>query len=317
MKAFRLAIGLLTVVATSWLNVWAEDVPPPTSAAYHYIELPPGGLPEFLAWRAIRIPMVSHHRGGPAPGFPENAIETMHNALRYGPGFLEVDVAMLADGTLILMHDDTLDRTTTGSGKVSRATWGEVQALRLVDEAGRRTAYKVPALADVLKWATGRAILTLDIKRGTDFSKVVAEVRDASAMDYVVAISYSLEQAKSFHAMAPEMAISVTVRNADELEAVLASGLPQDRLLAWTGTRLLPRELYDSIHAQGWRVILGTLGNPATSLDGEIARSGASDRYLELFQYGVDVIATDRFWAVQAAIRNPNIFVFKRQSRFH
>lgn len=291
----------------------AENVLEPPSDAYHYMEIPPDGLPSFLAWRPVRLPLVSHHRGGPAPGYPENAIETMQHALRYGPGLMEVDVAMLGDGTLVLMHDDTLDRTTTGKGAISDATWEYVSKLFLVDEAGNRTDFRVPRLMDVLKWAVGRVILTLDIKRGTDFARVAAEIDATRSRDYVIAISYSLDQARAFHAVSPVLALSVTIRNQEELDAVLSSDLPTDRLVAWTGTRIVPGEIYNAIHKQGWRVIVGTLGNPSTSMDGEIYRSGSQGRYLQIFQYGADIISTDRFWAVQNEIRNPNLFFFVKQ----
>ncbi|NVJ99101.1 MAG: glycerophosphodiester phosphodiesterase family protein [Alphaproteobacteria bacterium] len=308
----------LIFVLFAHISVWvgacfAEDVPPPSSDAHHYIEIPPGGMPSFLKWRSVRVPLVSHHRGGPAPGFPENALETMQNALLYGPGMMEVDVATLGDGTLVLMHDDTLDRTTTGAGALSSMTWDQVKTLYLRDESGKSTNFRIPRLVDALRWAVGRAILTLDIKRGTDFERVARLIAETGAGDYVIAISYSLEQAQSFAETAPDLALSVTIRSLAELDAVKNSNLPQDRLIAWTGTRVQPQSLYDDIHAEGWKVILGTLGSPSTSLDAEFARMGVPGRYLELFQYGADVIATDRFWAAQSEIYNPNLFFFIRQ----
>ncbi|MGX7835704.1 glycerophosphodiester phosphodiesterase family protein, partial [Campylobacter fetus subsp. venerealis] len=80
---------------------------------------------DFYSWTSDRIPMVSAHRGGPYPGFPENAIETFANVLEYTPAIIELDVAMTKDGVLVLMHDDKLDRTTTGKGSVSDATYSE------------------------------------------------------------------------------------------------------------------------------------------------------------------------------------------------
>ncbi len=310
---------LIVVALLGWSlgTPQAETIPaPPEPAAYHYIELPAGGLPDFMAWRRPRIPLISHHRGGPMPGFPENAIETMQHALRYGPGLMEVDVAQLKDGTLILMHDDTVDRTTTGKGRLDRLTWDDVSSMKLVDEAGTRTAFNVPRLGQVLKWTVGRAILTLDIKRGVDFARVAEAVKQARATDYVIIITYSLEQAEDYHDIAPNLMQTVTIRNNEELNAVLASDLEKDRILAWTGTRLLPESHYAALHHQGWRVVVGTLGRRETSIDHQILAAGNEKRYLEIYQTGADIIATDRFWAVQAQIRNPNIFVFSRSELY-
>lgn len=312
-------VSLLIFALLGWFigTAQAETIPaPPDPAAYHYIELPAGGLPDFMAWRTPRIPLISHHRGGPMPGYPENAVETMQHALRYGPGLMEVDVAQLGDGTLILMHDDTVDRTTTGSGSLEMLNWDAVSGLRLVDEEGARTNFKVPLLEDVLKWTVGRAILTLDIKRGVDFNRVAEAVKRTRAGDYVVIITYSLEQAEAYNAVAPDLMQTVTIRNTEELTAVLASDLKKDRILAWTGTRLLAEQHYAALHAQGWRVVVGTLGRRGTSIDSQILATGDDRRYLEIYGMGADIIATDRFWAVQGQIRNPNIFVFSRSELY-
>lgn len=318
MRRFEWLMLLVWAVALNLVSpVVADDIPePPDPKAYHYIELPAGGLQGFMRWHPMRIPLISHHRGGPAPGFPENSIEAMQNALRYGPGLMEVDVAQLKDGTLILMHDGTIDRTTTGSGSIENLALADVKQLYLLDAEGNKTRFRVPTLAEVLEWTVGRAILTLDIKPSTDFASVVQAVKEARAEDYVVAICYSLEQAKTFHRLAPDMMLTVTMRNAEEVNSVLGSGIPKDRIVAWTGTRVLASDFYHSLHQQGWRVIVGTLGAPETSLDMQFARTGTDHQYLEIYQMGADIVATDRFWAVQRLIRNPNIFVFTRSNSY-
>ena len=307
-------LSALFISCLLWSSAIAEDIPPPREPDVRYhIEIPKGGLAAFLKWQPMRIPMISHHRAGPSAGFPENAIETMDHVLAYGPGLMEVDVATLADGTMILMHDDTFDRTTTGKGEVSNASWESISQFNLVDHAGTITDFTVPTLEAALRWSIGRAILTLDIKRGTDFAKVAELVAKTGAADYVVAIAYTLDQAKAFHRVAPAMPITVTMRNEAEIAAVIASGIPSDLVVAWTGTQRLPSDHYAALHAKGWRVIMGTLGG-TRSIDNQIAANDNDKRYLSLYRQGVDVIATDRFWAVQSQIQNPNFFLFTRKS---
>ncbi len=295
--------------------IFAETIPAPADDnARYYIEIPKGGLLDFFKYTPMRVPMVSHHRGGPVPGYPENAIETMDNALKYGPGLMEIDVAQLKDGTLILMHDYTLDRTTTGTGKFKDVTWDYVKTLNLKDNEGRMTAYKVPLLRDVLLWAKGRAIVTLDIKRGTDFKKVVQLVEETASADYSVAIAYTLKQAIAFNKIAPDMPITVGMMKQDDITAVKNSGIPTNRVIAWTGTREKSAKFYNDIHRNGWRVIMGTLGRPNSSIDGQIAANDNDARYIDIFRKGADVIATDRFWAVKNQINNPNFYFYvKRQ----
>lgn len=111
-------LGLLALLSFATSHAAAEDIPAPANPdIQHVLTIPRGGLAEFLARPDNPIPMVSHHRGGPMLAFL-NSMEAMQNALSYGYGLMEIDVAQLKDGTLILMHDDTLSRTTTGEGAV-------------------------------------------------------------------------------------------------------------------------------------------------------------------------------------------------------
>lgn len=309
-------IAVLFIFFLSLSAFASENIPEPSDESVrHYITVPAGGLPAFFRWVPRKIALVSHHRAGPVPGFPENAIATMDNALKYGPGLMEVDVAQLKDGRLILMHDYTLGRTTTGEGQVKAKTWDEVKGLKLKDNEGTVTNYHIPLLKDVLVWAKGKAILTLDIKRGTDFKKVVELVEETETEDYVVGIAYSLSQAQAFHKLAPFMPITVSIRNADEIATVKASGIAHDKIIAWTGTSMRDASFYNALHQEGWTVFMGTLGREGNSLDSQFRDSGSDSTYRDIIEMGADVIATDRFWAVQQQILNKNIYFFQIQKQ--
>ncbi len=303
-------LTFLITLAVS-LPVWAEDVPPPVDPTVrHYLSIPENGLAAFMRRPKMAIPMVSHHRGGPMPGFPENSLEAMGNALAYGYGLMEVDVAQLKDGTLILMHDDTLGRTTTGRGALRQVTWEQVKDLNLKDENGVITSFKIPRLEDVLRWAVHKTILTLDIKRGVDFAKVAAMVQATGAQDYTAGISYTMEQAVAFNRLAPKMPLSIGLYSIADVKALDETGIPDDLVIAWTGTRLLDSDFYQLLHQRGWRTIVGTLGQRDRSIDAEI-RDGRSElTYADIVARGADIVATDRFWAVQREIANPNLFIF-------
>ena len=76
----------------------------------------------------------------------ENSLEAIENAVQMGVDIVEVDLARTKDGHLILMHDQTLDRTTTGKGKVEDHTLAEIKDLRLRNGCHIKTIYKVPTL---------------------------------------------------------------------------------------------------------------------------------------------------------------------------
>lgn len=238
--------------------------------------------------------LISAHRGGPEPGLPENSIEAMDAVLTAIPAVMEVDVAQSPDGVHYLMHDRTLDRTTNGSGSVSDTPWQEVQQLKLVDEAGWLTPYSVPSLEAALKWAKGKTVLQIDFKRTADFQTVIDMIRAAQMQDSVILIAYSIGQASLLNELAPEMLLSVSIGNLEDLVALRTAGIPDDRMVAFTGTRLPRPDLYAELDGEDIEVIFGTLGRSPNSIDNVIDRFGTDERYPELGEGGVDVLATDR-----------------------
>lgn len=238
--------------------------------------------------------LVSAHRGGPAAGLPENAIPTMDALLTAAPTIMEVDVARSRDGVHFLLHDRTLDRTTTGSGKATDADWKTISALYLKDEAGWVTPYRVPTFKEALGWAKSRTALQVDFKSGADASEIVRMIRAKGMSRNVILISYSLEQAVQLHALAPEMLISFSADDPADIAAAVTAGIPADRIIAFTGTRIVRPDLYRSLDRQDVEVIFGTLGRSADAFDMVIDRYGLDARYAELGSIGVDILATDR-----------------------
>ena len=66
--------------------------------------------------------------------------------LSFAEAFFEIDPRLTKDSVIVLMHDETIDRTTTGKGKVSDYTYAELQQFNLVDRDGKVTDFKIPTL---------------------------------------------------------------------------------------------------------------------------------------------------------------------------
>jgi glycerophosphoryl diester phosphodiesterase len=73
----------------------------------------------------VALPKVIGHRGAAASA-PENTLESIGRARELGARWVEFDVKLTADGVPILMHDETLDRTTDGRGRVAQTPWREI-----------------------------------------------------------------------------------------------------------------------------------------------------------------------------------------------
>ena len=109
-------------------------------------------------------PQVAAHRGG-ALLWPENSLLAFRKALDLGAHFLEFDVHLTKDGQLVVIHDPTLERTTTGRGPVREHTLDELRLVRLKDGAGAVTTEAMPTLDEVLELAAhAKRRVLLEIK---------------------------------------------------------------------------------------------------------------------------------------------------------
>jgi len=246
-------------------------------------------LYHFLTYNENSFPLVSAHRGGPSDGFPENAIPTFAEVASKMPAIIECDIAMTKDSVLVLMHDETLDRTTTGKGRVSNKTFEELKDLKLKDNNGELTNYRIPTLEEALQWGIGRVIYTLDVKRSVPYEKVIELIRKTKAEANSIIITYSANQAEVVNRLAPDLMISATIKNRDDLNRLSELSIPDTRLIAFVGTREPDTALYTLLRQHGIKSILGTIGN----LDRSAEKAGYQ-LYADFIVRGADVLSTDR-----------------------
>ncbi|MGD9981939.1 MAG: glycerophosphodiester phosphodiesterase family protein [Hyphomonadaceae bacterium] len=240
------------------------DRAPASIGAPPVATLAPSDLPGFFdCLRENDATAVSAHRGGPRPGFAENSIETFRMTISRAPSMLEIDISRTRDGVLVLMHDDTVDRTTNGSGAVSSMTVADFQALRLRDDGGEVLDEGPPTLRQALVWAAGQAILELDVKRGVSYEDVAREVRDAGAMGRAIFITYSIDGASRLARVAPDAMIYTTITSARDLETLERRGVDLSHIVAWLGDDGLDRDLAQALNARGVEVRWGLFGRDA------------------------------------------------------
>ena len=115
---------------------------------------------EFLNPKS-RFVLVSAHRACWKHA-PENSLPAIDACIKMGVDIVEVDVRKTSDGHLVLMHDDTVDRTTDGKGRLADMTLAQVKQLRLKRRDGTVTDERVPTLEETARVAKGKIILNLD-----------------------------------------------------------------------------------------------------------------------------------------------------------
>ena len=145
-------------------------------------------IPEIERWLnagtpdvGAQPPLLSAHRGGTTLA-PENTIWAYRHAFAYDMDFVEIDVRETLDGVFISMHDDTVDRTTNGTGPIAQLTWAQIQPLNAADflpwQGTQYDPSPVPRLEEILELAqnSGKGIEfdIKDLRNVTQFFDLVA-----------------------------------------------------------------------------------------------------------------------------------------------
>mgnify|MGYP001629598611 FL=1 len=93
---------------------------------------------------------------------PENSVAAIEHSIAVGVDVVELDLQLTKDSVLIVMHDATLNRTTTGKGRIDEWTLDSIRTLKLKNGCAIRTRHAVPTLEEALLTAKGRVLINLD-----------------------------------------------------------------------------------------------------------------------------------------------------------
>lgn len=105
--------------------------------------------------------LVAAHRGD-WRNAPENSLAAIKYAIDMGVDIIEIDVHKTADGQLVLLHDNTIDRTMTGKGKVGDFTLDSLKKMYLRNGAGVATTHRIATLEEAMLLVKGKAMVNLD-----------------------------------------------------------------------------------------------------------------------------------------------------------
>lgn len=156
------------------------------------------GRPEIIAHRGA-------HRGRSGE-FPENTMAAFRNAVDLGADRLELDVQMTRDGELVVIHDETVDRTTNGAGRVADLTLAEIRAL----DAGQ--GEQVPTFTEVLQFAVAVGVPLLPEAKSPHLyprleEKMVEQVVEAGYVERTVIQSFDGATLERIRVINPDIAV--------------------------------------------------------------------------------------------------------------
>ena len=147
---------------------------------------------------------------------PENSLEAIDSAIQHEADFVELDLRTTSDSFLVIMHDRTIDRTTTGSGKVSDLMMNQIDTCHL-----RNSDQKVPLLEQCLKSCIGKINIYLDFK-DADVAQTYSVILRYHAENNVLVYINEPEQYRAWRRIAPDIPLIIslpdTIRTPEQLE---------------------------------------------------------------------------------------------------
>ncbi len=203
-----------------------------------------------------RAPLWIAHRGAAALA-PENTLEAYRAAWASGLRLLEQDVRVLADGTLVVIHDATVERTTLGHGHVADFDVATFRQLRVRPFPGFQATVSPPLFADVLAEFGGRAIFVPEAKApGSGAALVEALLRASIPPEQALVQAFALKDLMPAIA-AGYPAMFLTARD-DGIQAAHAAGV------RWAGLdRRAHATVFDAWREAGFRVVAYTVNDRA------------------------------------------------------
>ncbi|MCE5179188.1 MAG: glycerophosphodiester phosphodiesterase family protein [Porphyromonadaceae bacterium] len=162
--------------------------------------------------------MVVAHRGA-HNNFPENSIPAIREATELGVDFIEIDIRHTKDSSLVLMHDDSIDRTTNGHGLVEDYTLQEIKNFRLKNADGSLSDEQIPTFEEILTQFGNVAHFDLDIKTSKKM-RVVEMMEKYNLLESSLFLIYDLQFAKMLKNRDDRFRILIRAKNEESLKDI-------------------------------------------------------------------------------------------------
>jgi glycerophosphoryl diester phosphodiesterase len=228
-------------------------------------------------WRTPPLsgPQVIAHRGG-AEHAPENTLAAFRHAVALGADMLEFDVQMTKDEELVVIHDETVDRTTDGSGAVRDLTLAEIRSLN----AGNGEL--VPTFGEVIAQAKADGVRVLPEAKSPQLypgveEKMLRELQEAGYLDQAVIQSFDADSLNRLRALEPHVELCA-LRGLWGFDLGAPAGEAQ-YVCPMAEMALLYPDMIRQAHREGRKVFVWFLGTESP-LTIDVLRSFGADGFI-------------------------------------
>lgn len=236
--------------------------------------------------------VVCAHRGDHTKA-PENTLDGLEESIKDGVDYVELDLRLSKDGTIVIMHDGTVDRTTDGKGTVSDLTLAEIRALHI--KKARRENEQVPTFEEYLKRSKGKVRLYMDIK-AVHPAQVLPLLHKYRMDKEVIAYVYGPSQRDEWRAQAPAIPLISDLEQLQSPEQIEAEWHKSPFAISDGGAFDYKPEFITKWHALGVAVV-PDIQNP---LEGPA-------QWQKMIDMGVDGLQSDHPGALIAYLMSKGI----------
>jgi glycerophosphoryl diester phosphodiesterase len=226
---------------------------------------------------------------------PENSMAAIERAIEIGVDVIEIDTRLTKDGVVVLMHDDSVDRTTDGKGKVKELTFAEIRKLRLKGADGKLTDQRVPTLIEAMRAMKGKVLVDLDLKTG-DLEPILSRVIETDMLDQALFFNGNYAFLEKFRAIAPVIAFPRA--HSTEEAAKASAQLKPEAIHIDDGFNT--EATHKAAMASDSRLWINALGDP----DKLVAAGKAKEGIDPLLAHGASMIQSDYPAAVIAYLKS-------------
>lgn len=195
---------------------------------------------------------IAGHRGGYYHQYPESSFPLFEFIASQFAGdtiTIEIDVRTSKDKTLYLMHDETLDRTTTGSGKINDKPDAFLNTLLLKDKNGKETTQRIATLEETLNFIQTRNInLMLDIKEPIH-KATLEQVKKHNLENRVLVLTFQKENSRLVAENHPDVLLSALIETEEDLIVYKQLPTHNNKRIAYINNKT-PQTLIDKLRAE-------------------------------------------------------------------
>ena len=212
------------------------------------------------------------HRGntqkGMKEGIPENSLPAIEHSVKAGGEMIELDARPTSDGVVVLMHDNTIDRTTNGSGAVGDFTYQHLQQFYLKDASGNITGERIPTLEEAMKKGIGKVYYNLDIvNKNVAVNTIVALLKkldlEGSTLLYV---SNNRNYAFDLKAANSSLLLHQMAKATDDITYFSSSYTDNVQMMQLSTSDAMGGTMVNEIKDKGWLLFSNIVGANDTNM---------------------------------------------------